>query len=185
MQPQRETMTDSLADIIQLISFGNRNGTLTVERGEGRTLEEGFITFQDGRVVEARVGHYTGAAAFNYLNAWRTCRFSFVNSIPTANRSMQPVQQQRTDITSSSLTTKAITQQGRAVSPSPYPARLQAGEEALRNQETLQLPRNHRRLLLLVNGQRSISELARLIMRNADEVQSMLNDLERSGFIQQ
>src|SRR5258708_4392785 len=185
MQPQRETMTDSLADIIQLIFLGNRNGTLTVERGEGRTLEEGFITFLDGKVVEARVGQYNGAGAFNYLNAWRTCRFSFVNDITASFRSVQPSIRQRADMASGSLTTNAFTQNGSEGTPPPFPVRLELGEETLRRPETTQLPRSHRRLLLLVNGQRSTNELARLIMRSPEEVQSLLNDLERGGYIQQ
>src|SRR5581483_6823834 len=79
MQPQRETMTDNLADIIHIIHIGCKSGTLTVERGEGTTVEEGFITFVEGRPIDARAGLKNGQTAFNYLNTWQTCRFSFID----------------------------------------------------------------------------------------------------------
>jgi predicted transcriptional regulator len=40
-------------------------------------------------------------------------------------------------------------------------------------------------LLLLVNGQRSTNELARLMGRSLAEVETLLNDLERAGLIRQ
>jgi DNA-binding IclR family transcriptional regulator len=47
------------------------------------------------------------------------------------------------------------------------------------------MPRTHRRLLLLVNGQRNISELTRILARPPEETQALLNDLERAGLIRQ
>src|SRR6266576_3858290 len=81
MQPQREAITDSLADVIHIIHLGGKSGILTVERGEGRTIEEGCIAFIDGRVVKAIVGQQSGLAAFIYLNSWQMCRFSFVSEV--------------------------------------------------------------------------------------------------------
>ena len=83
MQPQRETLTDSLADIIQILQIGFRSGTLTVERGEGRGLEEGYLIFVNGRIVDARTGQYTNWSAFNYLKTWGSCRFSFDSDTAT------------------------------------------------------------------------------------------------------
>ena len=65
------------------------------------------------------------------------------------------------------------------------PLRLPRGEEALQYPENIPLPRIHRRLLLLIDGRRSVSELARLMTRDANEVHKLLNDLERAGLIQQ
>ncbi len=63
--------------------------------------------------------------------------------------------------------------------------RLPLGEVALQHPENAQLPRTHRRLLLLIDGKRAKTELARLLVRNLDELQTMLDDLERAGLIQQ
>lgn len=201
MQPQRETMTDNLADIIHIIHIGCKSGTLTVERGEDNTLEEGFILFFEGRAVEARVGQMNGMAAFNYLNKWQTCRFAFVSQ---AGQNSSPSRPTTQPLPSQSGISSMVSRQnsGAGISAntdslpypyqvparqSPYPLRTPSGEVAVQHPENFnfQLPRFHRRLLLLVNGQRSAQELARLMVRNVNEVQGLLNDLERSGLIQQ
>ena len=68
---------------------------------------------------------------------------------------------------------------------SPFPRRLPAGDAALSHPESVHIQRIHRRLLLLVNGQRYVSELARLLALNPDEVQVLLDALEQAGLIQQ
>ena len=200
MQPQRRAMTDCLADLIHIILMGKKSGVLTVERGEGRSLEEGLIIFVRGQVVEARVNQRSGLAAFTYLNAWQVCHFSFIAQ--AANEALSPPQ-----ITQPLLPANGGFADNTSIADSPYfdtvtqvdglheyrvipaaqftiPFRLLAGEEMLQRPENNgRLPRVHRRLLLLINGQRSVSQLARLMARNIDELQELLNDLERSGFI--
>lgn len=46
------------------------------------------------------------------------------------------------------------------------------------------LSRTHRRLFLLIDGRRSIKDLAMLIRRTPGETATMLADLEQAGFIQ-
>ncbi|TMD45306.1 MAG: MarR family transcriptional regulator [Chloroflexi bacterium] len=46
------------------------------------------------------------------------------------------------------------------------------------------LSRAHRHLFLLIDGYRGIQELVRLMGREQDEVQRLLNDLELAGLIQ-
>jgi len=199
MQPQRETMTDNLADIIHILHIGSKSGTLAVERGEGNTLEEGLILFVEGRAVEAKVGRHNGLAAFNYLNTWQTCRFSFVShagqSGPPSRPTTQPLAPQPAkpptintpypNATTSMRSSGPLQPYQESARQSPCPFRLPSGEVALQHPENFQLTRGHRRLLLLINGQRSVHELARLMVRNLNEVQVLLNELERSGLIQQ
>jgi hypothetical protein len=186
-QPQRETLTDNLADIIQVLQLGYRSGTLTVERMVGQTREEGSIVFVNGRVVDARVNQYDGVRAFNYLKTWRSCRFSFIDAGDAEPEVLQSRSQSFPRIPTRPLPQhlqNAADSHNMAWS-SPFPRRLQAGEAALANPPPLQLERAYRRLLLLVNGQRSLSELARLMARDPEEVQVMLDALERAGLIQQ
>lgn len=204
MQPQRTAMTDCLADVIHIIHMGEKSGVLTVERGEGSTLEEGFIRFVGGRVVEAKVNQQSGMTAFTYLNGWQVCRFSFIAQISQdtllSPQSTQPLPAYRTPASAAPalnpLYSDPVTPVSRNGESYAYPAvngprfaapvRLPPGEDALHYPEnTARLPRLHRRLLLLINGQRNIGELARLMSRNVDETQPLLDDLERSGFIQQ
>jgi len=211
MQPQRETLTDSLADIIQILHIGFRSGRLTVERGEDQRLEEGYLIFVNGRVVDARVGQYTNWSAFNYLKTWGSCRFSFDSDAPTsltsAPSSSLPMNTNghsngnvsgRTNASGpingyALRESMAITPPGLPANPynnqsgplSRIPTRLQSGELALLHPDSTGIQRTHRRLLLLVNGQRNRDELARLMSRNPDEVQVLLDDLEQAGFIRQ
>jgi hypothetical protein len=65
------------------------------------------------------------------------------------------------------------------------PVRSQAGDAALLHPDSTGLQRVHRRLLLVINGQRNCDDLARLMSRNPDEVQALLDSLEQAGFIKQ
>src|SRR5450759_2085679 len=90
MQSLRSATTDRLADIIHIIRMGERSGVLTAERGEGQTREEGFIAFNNGQVVEAKANGQSGPSAFNYLNSWQACRFSFTTQ--ATHRPSSPLQ---------------------------------------------------------------------------------------------
>ncbi len=204
MQSLRSATTDRLADIIHIIRMGERSGMLTAERGEGQTREEGFIAFNNGQVVEAKVNGQSGPPAFNYLNSWQTCHFSFTTQ--PMHRSSSPLQvtqpmarlhsqaAYKTPTTNplhsdSMARTTGSLPENRSLSAGTslnLPSRLPAGEETLQRPElSARLPRISRRLLLLVNGQRSVSELARLMARSNDELRQLLDELERSGLIRQ
>ncbi len=201
MQPQHQTMTDCLADIIHIIHVSGKSGVLVVERGKGQTVEEGFITFVGGRVVEARIGPQSGLAAFNYLNTWQACCFALMShtanadsstylaQLPPTYRSSVPDNTSSTNVLPSfhpmSKNNESLRYANGAVARPTAPFRLHMGKEMLQLSETMQLPRLHRRLLLLIDGQRGIHELARLMVRSFDEVQKLLNDLERGGLIRQ
>ena len=176
-------MTDSLTNIIQILQLGYRSGTLTVERNAGQAIEEGYIVFSNGRVIDAQTNQYSGLAAFNYLNTWGSCRFSFINAsdIHPTPRSYS-LNSVRAPSDSGSLA--PLDAHGRAVN-SPFPRLTQAGEAAITHPEAAPVQRLHRRLLLLINGQRNLTALARLMARNPDEVQVLLDDLEQAGLIQQ
>jgi hypothetical protein len=167
-----------------------------VERGEGSTREEGSILFTNGQPVEARVNQQSGSAAFNYLSTWQRCHFSFVSHTINKDvypRTTQPLPGRQGDANNGTLPERPRPQQtpqngfypsGKGAESS-FPKRLLRGEEALQHLENTQLPRTHRRLLLLIDGRRSISELARLMMRDRNEVQKLLDDLEHAGLIRQ
>jgi hypothetical protein len=180
MQPQRQTMTDRLADVIHIIQFGSKSGVLTVERGNGSTKEEGYITFVMGRVIEAQVGRYSGPTAFNYLATWQTCLFALVAGAPRPQLPAPKTSPQTSFDVQQRATAEKLQKSG---GQSALPYRLPRGEEFLRNPERLPLSRLHRRLLILIDGQRGLDDLARLMVRSPNEVQELLNDLVRGGFI--
>jgi Domain of unknown function (DUF4388) len=85
MPQQRDTATDRLLNVIQVIQLGRKSGLLSVERGEGIQFEEGMIMFVNGQATQASVGPRTGLEAFNWLSTWNACLFSFIPSTATAS----------------------------------------------------------------------------------------------------
>lgn len=72
--------------------------------------------------------------------------------------------------------------------PAPAPTalfhRLQEGPTALNYIEQIKLSRVHRRLFLLIDGKRSIPDLAHLMGKPPEEIYPLLSDMERAGLIQ-
>jgi len=177
---QRETTTNRLADIIQVIKIGHRTGTLTVERSENVVLEEGMIVFVHGQMTQAVIGSLTGVEAFKWLSQWGPCRFRFITSPPTSSNetyhlptTSPPNDRERGGIAEASVLSSSLS------------GRTQQVESILSRMEYAGLSRVHRHLFLLIDGRRTVEDFARLMGRKREEVQKLLNDLERADFIQQ
>lgn len=219
MPQRRDTTTDSLSNVIQVIQLGRKTGVLSVERGEGKTYEEGTITFVNGQVTHANAGLRSNVEAFYWLNAWGPCRFTFTfqatrgTPLPVQTQPTQPLPPFTPNQMNSptapmnavrpSLETNEAKQSyaevqeripahgmealhgtGRQPVAHTTPIRSIALADAFRVVEQRGLSRSHRRLLLLVDGQRALPELVRLMGRRPDEVTVMLQELERIGVIQ-
>jgi hypothetical protein len=119
MPQQRDTATDRLLNVIQVLQLGRKSGLLTVERGEGAEFEEGVIVFANGQVTHAETGQNTGLEAFNWLSAWGACRFAFVP-----------------ELTSSMVTSPLppLSQNGSAPPPADTGARMRAQRAASNRQ---------------------------------------------------
>jgi len=214
MPQRRDTATDRLSNIIQVIQLGRKTGVLSVERGEGSTYEEGTITFVNGQVTHANTGLRSNLEAFYWLNAWTECRFTFTSqattgirlpqrlplprSSPVSDQTSYPLsslREQPTLRTRQSSTGEQVqlpiqdyastNEAGRQYTIREVPHRITLLDEALRRIEQAGLSRIHRRLLLLVDGYRDISELVRLTGHTPDEVVMWLRQLERIGAIHQ
>lgn len=206
MSQGRGITTDNLLNIIQVIQMGRKSGILTVERGEGNTLETGQITFVQGHIMQVRNSLFSGEQALERLQTWRACRFTFLpllqesaTSFTSSLPAIAPVPPQR------SATTGPLTHSNPylpvPVNPPPAtdpwgnsynetvqsvtPYRTISPEQAIRYMDQRGLTRAHRRLFLLINGQRSTTELIRLMSKQADEVLRLLDDLQYIGVIQQ
>lgn len=210
MSQQRETVTDRLVSIIQIIQLGRKTGLLTARRGEGITQEMGTITFLKGQITQTAVGRRRGSEALNWLTTWGNCRFTFVSYDTSDTSSLSPISsiapENVTKDTDPRLRSQRpfVQNQTGPLSPgesnhgepqnpnTPLPAsaltaapfRTRQIDSALRAIENMGLSRTHRRLLLLIDGQRSIPELVRLMGRSEQEVSSLLHDLEQATVIQ-
>lgn len=184
--PQPATSTDRLANVIQVIQLGRKTGTLTAERNGSNGLEQGMIFFVNGQVARASAQSLEGSAAFQWLNTWSACRFTFAPSISPATTVKLPAVPPDAIPGFKSSGTIA-SEHGNNVRVRPeerIPFQHRPLDEALRAIEQAHLSRAHRHLYLLIDGHRSPAELARLMGRSQHEIDALLHDLERAGVIQ-
>jgi hypothetical protein len=196
MSQRRGTTTDNLNNVIQVIQLGRKTGVLTVERGHEAALEFGEITFVYGQITHAHIGELDGQIAVNVLCTWGLCRFLFTPSgserstgpIPSqpraSSRATAPLKEMHTN-TFPPIESKDYLSSDHAGMGQPHPFRTKQVDDALVLLDQAMLSRSHRRLLLLVDGQRTPLELARLTGRPLEEIQRLVYDLERIGVISQ
>ena len=158
----------------------------------------------NGQIKETTTGRRSGAAALNWLSTWSHCRYKFTSS---NGKQAQPLDVERAatanngrlfagDLNSNigqrrsePLLPVTASNWERRPTPAPTPASIifyptLPLAAALRSIEQSNLSRTHRQLFLLIDGQRSVQELARLAAKNEQEVQELLRDLQRIGIIQ-
>lgn len=182
MKPRDGTVTNNLADVLQILQLAHKTGLLEVERvGVGNVVEQGTITLDRGQVTDAKFGTHRGAAAFEMLSKWGACYFTFHTSTESRNVATLNTPVLRSPITNPLRKEPTTGPLGVPVSGAAY--RVYAVEEALPLFASKGLTRAHRQLFLLIDGQRTAQQLARLIGRTPGEIESLLADLERSGFI--
>jgi hypothetical protein len=199
---QRGTETSNLVNVIDVIQLGRKTGVLTVEREANGHLELGEITFTNGQVTRARSNHYLsteGQAAFRWLRTWEACRFLFeatqatgrtTGPLPTTTRPLPAAPSSAVDVHNSETQPHRVPTNVRAQGGgqeednfSAVPRRIIYVEKALHIIENAQLSRTHRQLFLLIDGQRNVAELLRLLGRKQDEGLKLLRDLAYIGVI--
>jgi Domain of unknown function (DUF4388) len=196
MTQRRGTTTDRLSNVIQVIQLGRKSGILTVERGEGVALETGEVIFVHGQITHAHSRDFSGQQAIEWLLSWRACRFLFMpqasekTTKPMAVLPSTDVNLQDTDpYLNSAMQAEPDPPWSwaaeRAHKGSNPPQRTKPSELALQIIEKSGLTRSHRRLFLLVDGQRTIDEIARLTGRSEKDVQVMLQEMEWIGVLLQ
>jgi len=203
----KEMTTARLVQIISSVQRGRGSGVLTAWRGEGILLEEGSIVFVNGQVAQASAGRRRGSEALNWLSTWESCRFSFLPVGGKAQLNQSPLSKQ--DITTGPLAPGPPSRSSLPQTPLPAPnteqkaprvtgarersegkrpAEIPASaapyptlqfEVALRLIEQHGLSRVHRQLIYLIDGRRTIADLARLMRKGESEIFELLRDLER------
>lgn len=208
MPQQPTTLTDRLANVIQVIQLGRKSGTLIVERSSGNSLEYGSVSFVNGLMTQANAHQLRGMAAFQWLNTWGSCRFTFTPSDSAATttklHSLRPDQipasehgtfqdtgptiriQAQTKAFLDSRTDNNLDRQhdlSLQNATASIPSQVRSLEDAVQRIERMQLSRAHRRLFLLIDGHRTTTDLARLMGRRQVEVDALLQDLERADVV--
>lgn len=188
---QREAITDRLVSIIATIKMERQSGQLRVWRGEGLTAEEGILTFMQGQIKQASVGRRSGADALNWLSTWGRTHYLFLSArseleervlrdipaLPATSSGSEEKHTDRLDL-ESPVHTDRLDLESPIPSDGETPCPYMKFHEAMKQIEKAGLSRAHRRLYLLIDGRRSIHDLASLLGKERVEVRSLLCDLE-------
>ncbi len=196
MSQRRGTTTNQISNVIQVLQLGRKTGVLSVERDESVSIEKGIITFVHGHITEAHTGRLSGQAALSLLSIWGPCRFTFtptemekitrpVPAIPSqSSPALADLNKPGSTAPLEKIPREPLAQPSAGPLPSPAaPQRIKSTEESLRTLERAGLSRTHRHLLLLLDGQRSIIELSRLMNWREDDIWNLLRDLAQIGLI--
>jgi hypothetical protein len=189
----RPNPAEKLSDIIDLLCVRRYSGLLSVERFAGRRFEEGEIYFEQGSPVSARYNQKSGKEAFVRLEAWRQVYFAFDKNAPgpilrdnlslTLSPASEPHQSSQ-PLSSGALRWGSLSRQHTVSRPLSdveqwVPHRSQARLDVL----SLPLTRAQRAIYLLVDGKRTVVDLARCIGKSIQIVMQLLNELLGLGLI--
>ncbi|HVB21843.1 MAG TPA: DUF4388 domain-containing protein [Ktedonobacteraceae bacterium] len=211
MTKGRENAAENLSDVIELIRKRRQSGLLSIESIQGGLFEEGEIFFQGGQPIYARQGQATSADAFTRLLSWEQVYFAFFTNQPQPSANIPSAIRTRANvaIATDPLAQSVNPARSNANDTGPFGSRSQAvipdrnsssdfpligntpGLEWLvpqklgndRNVLSLPLTRPQRSIYLLIDGKRTVSDLARCTRKNLQEIERLLSELQERGLI--
>ncbi|MEO8971421.1 MAG: hypothetical protein ABI406_07475 [Ktedonobacteraceae bacterium] len=184
----------SFSDIIKELMLHRPSGLLTIWRAEEPRQDAMQIIIEQGRPTHARrrlYEEYISTSTLLWLNSWRTIYFTFQLKRATLQL---PSPDNRLPV---------VTRPLPSISP-PLPALPQHPEDAAQASVSLTsstshivpsitstgkdfpltaLPRYDRTIFLLINGRRTITDLAQLIKRSPVEIYASLKRLQKQRLI--
>src|SRR5437763_13984166 len=194
---------ESLSEVLELARTRRLNGMMTIEHSQGGRVEEGEVFFQTGQRIHARVGRHVGKDALNWLVKWLNITYAIgtdesLRSITTTSVN------NRNNATSTPSPTPTYVPPNGLPTTGPVVAQIQVngrgsllsntstpGIEWLVPQkrgierEVLALPltRRQRFIYFLVDGRRTVADLARCTGKNIQEIELILSELQEQGLI--
>lgn len=191
----------SLRDILELARTRRLNGIMTIEHTQVGKVEEGEVFFQTGQPVQAHIGRLVGQDALNWIMRWHNITYSIgtdesLQSITTSNVSKQniasstpvPTYQSPNGLPSTRLVAAQVQVNGRSSllnnTSTPGIEWLVPQKRGI-EREVLALPltRRQRFIYFLVDGHRTIADLARCTGKNTQEIELILSELQEQGLI--
>ena len=180
MTKGRDDVAERMSDLFALIRTRRQSGLLSVEHYESGRFEEGEIRFLKGLPVDAHLQNLTGQAALSQLLTWRQVYFAFfleasnetlpISSTPAPTPS---------HVRSPQTLVPPLPQSGPTNPHEQRPQKL-VNEQNVMN---LSLTRAQRSLYMLVDGRRTITDLARFTNKDMQEVYRLLSELQTRGLI--
>jgi len=194
---------ESFSGVLELARTRQLNGMMTIEYKQGGRAEEGEVFFQTGQPIHARVGRLVGQDALNWLVKWRNITYSIETdeslqsvtktNVNLRNNATSPISPTPTNVPPNGLpSTRPVDAQvqvngrGSLLSNTSTP-----GIEWLVPQkrgiesEVLALPltRRQRFIYFLVDGRRTVADLARCTSKNTQEIELILSELQEQGLV--
>lgn len=184
----------SFSDIIKELMRHRPSGLLTVWRANDPPQDAMQIIIENGRPTQARRGlyeEYISTSTLLWLNSWRNIYFTFqlkraTLQLPAPDNRLPPVTRPLPAI---SLPLPASPQHPEDAAQAPVspiastshivPSITPEG----RNFPLTALPRYDRTIFLLINGRRTISDLAQLTKRSPAEIYASLTRLQKQQLI--
>lgn len=200
MAKGRDIAAESITDLLDVARAQRRSGLLSAEYSQRGSLEEGEIYLLAGQPIYARVGSLVGHEALQYLLRWRNIYFSFVSDAPRPSANifsgLQPDQNtgplyMRTATPAPFPATQglrwSVAAEQSPAAPLPrihipgiewrVPQKVEPEAENL----FLQLTRRQRLVYFLVDGSRTVADLARTSNKTVLEIELVLSELQELG----
>jgi hypothetical protein len=190
---------ESLLDILELARTRRLNGIMTLEHTQAGKVEEGEVFFQTGQPIQARLGRLVGQDALNWIMKWHNISYSidtdaslqsfatpninkrnnatFIPTYPSSNGMQSP----RLDGTQIQANARSSPLSNTSVPGIEWLVPHKRGIE----REVLALPltRRQRFIYFLVDGRRTLTDLARCTGKNIQEIELILSELQEQGLI--
>jgi hypothetical protein len=207
MTKGRDIAAESIGDLLEVARVQQRNGMLRAEYSQEGRLEEGEIYLLAGQPIYARSGRLVGADALNYLLGWRNIYFAFVTDVPRpAANIFSSFFRQSSVTTPLGSRTQAFTPPQLPITDGlrwNEPEQHKTQEHAIptrvsmpgienmvpqklgpeRDIFSLGLTRRQRLIYFMIDGQRSVGDLARTTNKTVLEVEIIVGELQEQGLI--
>jgi hypothetical protein len=196
MAKGREISAESIGDVLDVARLRRQSGLLSAEHAKGGQIEEGELYLLAGLPIYARTGQLVGLDALKRILKWHRIYFSFATDVPqppanisTSNLHEISIPSFAQGMANGTPKTRGVPQPGRPPGGSNgtrppgvewlVPQKLRAERDVL----SLPLTRRQRFIYFLVDGRRTISDLARCTNKNIQEVELILSELQEQGLI--
>lgn len=194
---------ESLNGVLELARTRRQNGMMTLEHTQGGGVEEGEVFFQTGQLIHARVGHLVGQDALNWLMKWRNITYTTGTDASLQSVATTTASNRQSAPPTSSPSPKYVPLNGMP-GTGPVSAQLQVNGRGspLNNASTpgiewlvpqkrgierevlaLPLTRRQRFIYFLVDGRRTVADLARCTGKNTQEIELILSELREQGLV--
>jgi hypothetical protein len=202
MESMAKGNAESLSEVLELARTRQLNGMMTIEHKQGGRVEEGEVFFQTGQPINARVGRLIGQDALNWLVKWSNVTYTIgtdessqsVTKTSANNRNNAPSTTSPTPAyippglpsTRPVITQVQVNGRGSLLSNTSTPGiEWLVPQKRGIEREVLALPltRRQRFIYFLVDGRRTVADLARCTGKNTQEIELILSELQERGLV--